>query len=535
MAKKFAKLDYEIYKEEEKEGKGEDDVVDVPVKNKEAAKATTTTTKPTFVSTLINVIDETMDISHALQGMVIVFVINLLYLMFQQERISTDSLVTIGCTFVTCIIELIAVIRNRFLKKPGEEISLPEWEYVYSIVFPLIIASLFSEDEGATISCMVVQVGYMNVWVRLLVSYVVALQFGVALMVPVIMAICYESVSYLLPQVSISERSAISMIIAVMIHYIPVNVELIVLRGLVISTICAFIGSTLVYKVYVQQEDRSVRFALLFALYAVFICTFLVSSDKILYPVLQESPLLWVKNYIKAPIMWYWLILTGCVPILFTILSRPSLPIALRRKAWHILLFAALAKPLVDEPGLTALALGAVLALLIIVESIRATGLPPIGGSLQRSLALFADRKDANASTMVSPAYLVLGVAAPLWLNLALGQPERLSSYSGVLTVGLGDAAASIIGSQYGRNLLPGSRNGKTVEGTFAMAVAVAAGAVYIQEMMVTTTTAVAGLSLANTTVFAVVAALFEGLLEGNDNLWVPALAYILAELLHKF
>lgn len=523
MAKKFAKLDYDIYDEGVDNEKKEVKVEEKIVKKEKVTKAA-----PTFVSTLIDVVDNAIDVSHLLQGTIIVFVINLLYVLIQQEGKGSETLVTIGCTFITCIIELIAVIRNRYLKG---ELVLPEWEYIYGIVFPLLIASLFAKDGGSAVSCMVVQIGYMNVFIRILVSYVVAIQFGVPLNIPVITAFSYEIVSYFLPYVKVSERNVLGMILTMMISEVGDSTEMIVLRGLVVSTIAAFIGAAIMHRIYVNIEDGSLRFVTLLALYGVFTITFLVTSDKLLYPIIEESPLVWVWGYVQRPVLKYWLLLAASVPIIFTILSRPEIHIAIRRKAWHIILFAALAKPLNEEPGLTAIALGVVIALLILVESIRYTKLPPFGDKLNKSLAVFADGKD-SLGTMMSPAYLVLGVACPLWLNLSLGYQSRLSSYAGVLSVGLGDAAASVVGTLYGRQVLPGSRNGKTLEGTMAMAAALFLGTLYIEWVTGMREYVV---SVSNTTVFAVVVALFEGLLEGNDNLWVPPLAYILLELLHRF
>jgi dolichol kinase len=52
----------------------------------------------------------------------------------------------------------------------------------------------------------------------------------------------------------------------------------------------------------------------------------------------------------------------------------------------------------------------------------------------------------------------------PLWLLPQTTNPSKLSLSSGVLAVGVGDAAAAILGTIYGRTQL-GLRSGKTWEG----------------------------------------------------------------------
>lgn len=88
--------------------------------------------------------------------------------------------------------------------------------------------------------------------------------------------------------------------------------------------------------------------------------------------------------------------------------------------------------------------------------------IPPLSDALQQGFAAFADEKDASLS--LTPLYLLGGLSFPLWMprnNL-----ELLPLMSGVLTVGLGDSAASLCGTKWGKNKWPGSE--KSMEGTVA-------------------------------------------------------------------
>lgn len=92
----------------------------------------------------------------------------------------------------------------------------------------------------------------------------------------------------------------------------------------------------------------------------------------------------------------------------------------------------------------------------------RVLNLPPLGDVLQQGFSVFGDEKDCLISS--TPLYLLAGLSFPFWLpanNLTL-----LTLLSGVLTIGVGDTAASFIGSRYGLHKWSGSL--KSVEGTIA-------------------------------------------------------------------
>lgn len=86
----------------------------------------------------------------------------------------------------------------------------------------------------------------------------------------------------------------------------------------------------------------------------------------------------------------------------------------------------------------------------------------PLGDFFHQGFILLVDEKDTFLS--LTPVYLLCGLSFPLWMpssNLML-----LTLLSGVLTVGIGDTAASFIGTKWGVHKWFNSE--KTVEGTVA-------------------------------------------------------------------
>ena len=89
----------------------------------------------------------------------------------------------------------------------------------------------------------------------------------------------------------------------------------------------------------------------------------------------------------------------------------------------------------------------------------------PYGGYLRRLSATITDYRDGG-KIVLTPVYLLFGLASPIWLDLLRCGTMRLSSAAGLISIGIGDSVASIIGRSYGRNRW--FRDGKSLEGMFA-------------------------------------------------------------------
>jgi dolichol kinase len=159
-----------------------------------------------------------------------------------------------------------------------------------------------------------------------------------------------------------------------------------------------------------------------------------------------------------------------------------------RRKVFHGIMVAMLLPTIYVDPCFIALALSLILAIFLLLDLFRASQLPPISKPLTVFLAPYVDGRDHRGPVIVSHIFLLIGCAIPLWLSLAAAPrggdapwtgwdtPVRdLSMVSGVICVGMGDAAASLIGRRYGKTKWYWV-GGKSLEGSLAFAFAVTCG-----------------------------------------------------------
>jgi dolichol kinase len=170
------------------------------------------------------------------------------------------------------------------------------------------------------------------------------------------------------------------------------------------------------------------------------------------------------------------------------VLSFTFVEVDTRRKVFHFMMVAMLLPTIFIDPAFISLALVLILALFLILDLIRASQLPPLSRPIASFLTPYVDGRDLRGPVVVSHIFLLIGCAVPLWLSLAgmqfLGdEPWRnwevakrdVSMIAGVVCVGMGDAAASLIGRRYGRRKWPWT-GGKSLEGSAAFAFAVTVG-----------------------------------------------------------
>ena len=56
-----------------------------------------------------------------------------------------------------------------------------------------------------------------------------------------------------------------------------------------------------------------------------------------------------------------------------------------------------------------------------------------------------------NGKLILTPIYLIFGFSFPIWLDLFRIGKITLASYAGLVSLGVGDSSASLIGKKYGR------------------------------------------------------------------------------------
>lgn len=228
----------------------------------------------------------------------------------------------------------------------------------------------------------------------------------------------------------------------------------------------------------------------------------------------------------------------------------PFVAVDTRRKVFHGMMVVMFLPSILIDPAFAALALSLTLAIFLLLDLFRASQLPPLSKPLTHFLAPYVDGRDHRGPVIVSHIFLLIGCAIPLWLSLAVVDradhppwhgwevPTRdVSMVSGVICVGMGDAAASLFGRRFGRRRwLWGG--GKSLEGSLAFAVAVVlglslakrgirlggwnAGSSSRDDWMTT---------LLKSTVAASGASLTETVLTGgNDNVIVPVVLWLLVQ-----
>jgi dolichol kinase len=156
-----------------------------------------------------------------------------------------------------------------------------------------------------------------------------------------------------------------------------------------------------------------------------------------------------------------------------------------RRKVFHFMMVGMLLPATYVDPTFAALALSLVLAIFLVLDLFRASQLPPLSKPLAHFLTPYVDGRDLRGPVVISHIFLLIGSAIPLWLSLGalprIGTgpwegwevPTRdVSMVSGVICVGMGDAAASLIGRRYGWHKWFWS-GGKSIEGSLAFVTAV--------------------------------------------------------------
>ncbi|PYH40489.1 putative phosphatidate cytidylyltransferase [Aspergillus saccharolyticus JOP 1030-1] len=187
------------------------------------------------------------------------------------------------------------------------------------------------------------------------------------------------------------------------------------------------------------------------------------------------------------------LIAAYCVLVLVTGLAvvlqlSPIAEVDTRRKVFHGMMVLMFLPTIYIDPLFCALALSLALAIFLLLDLFRASQLPPISRPLTYFLAPYVDGRDHRGPVIVSHIFLLIGCSIPLWLSLAdvsrIGEypwegwnsmTRDVSMVSGIICVGMGDAAASLIGRRVGRRKWFWG-GGKSLEGSVAFAVAVTSG-----------------------------------------------------------
>ena len=164
----------------------------------------------------------------------------------------------------------------------------------------------------------------------------------------------------------------------------------------------------------------------------------------------------------------YW---TGCTLVALLAVGfrgrNQGVPVRLTilRKFFHGVIIAVYLPGVILDRELLFLASIIALAGFILLEAIRLCNFEFFGPLLNQSLSGFLDEKDQGL-LILTHIYLLVGCSFPVWIfpsNGVQNVNEVLLLSSGIISLGVGDTAASIGGSLFGRTKFPNSS--KSVEG----------------------------------------------------------------------
>jgi len=253
---------------------------------------------------------------------------------------------------------------------------------------------------------------------------------------------------------------------------------------------------------------------------------FMAATYPLLWLVLKRNPLLWVLTHILSTATLPSLIaLWGAMvaAALATVQAQTSKANTRTRKIFHVLVVVVHVSGAILDPHFTSMASQIVLGVFILLEFIRAHKIEPFASVLNQAFSLFVDDKD-RGSLVLTNIYLLVGTFSPLWLAPQRHLVSRhLSIFSGVLSVGIGDAVASVVGSRLGQNRWRGTS--KTVEGTVASLAAQLAFVVLWASLI---WDASCTLNFGFVVLAIGVSAVMEALTEQVDNVVLPVTLYLM-------
>ncbi|KAG6760684.1 hypothetical protein POTOM_033862 [Populus tomentosa] len=186
-------------------------------------------------------------------------------------------------------------------------------------------------------------------------------------------------------------------------------------------------------------------------------------------------PLLWVVRFVfrepvkRLSLCLYWVCVIYLSVLRFYNISKNSkIERILLRKYYHLMAVLMFLPAVILQPKFLDLAFGAALAVFLTLEIIRVWRIWPLGQLVHEFMNAFTDHRDSDLLIVRHDYHfsLLLGCALPIWMSS--GYNDRpLAPFAGILSLGIGDTMASMVGHKYG--VLRWSKTGKkTIEGTAA-------------------------------------------------------------------
>ncbi|KAL5288896.1 DOLK family protein [Megaselia abdita] len=295
-------------------------------------------------------------------------------------------------------------------------------------------------------------------------------------------------------------------------------------NAIMITALTGLAGLTVVLAVLKFTRNAFIFYPLLIS-YAGFTC---------LVPVTKELPIEVLFDYVTGDLrnifllMYYFGLVVATVCVVSWKSSEDEKASTSTRKWFHGLTVLVFIPGVLFQCSFLYLATGVAFAVMTIFEIIRVAGIPPFEDFLKQAFKTFCDEKDCGLLA-VTPFYLLIGCSLPLWISPCpclvsdtASKKDLLQLLSGVLTVGIGDTAASVFGSRFGR--CKWSRNNRSVEGTlaFIVTVSLSIAALYFLKLLLIDSIA----KLLIVVAAVIVTSLMEAFTDQVDNLVLPLVFY---------
>ncbi|KAK3608370.1 hypothetical protein CHS0354_030832 [Potamilus streckersoni] len=248
---------------------------------------------------------------------------------------------------------------------------------------------------------------------------------------------------------------------------------------------------------------------------------------------LKQNPVYWIISRVTQSKYTIVLFLWWCFCTLVSVLlvnhygnsqsSNKKIVSTVTRKLFHVIIIVVFVPGILLDPEFLYLSSVIATAVLIVLEVIRLYRVPPFGTFLHQQYQVFVDKQDSG-DLILTPIYLLIGSSLSLWLTPCSGHDCKiLSSFAGIISLGVGDMAASIGGKMCGQHKWPGTK--KTVEGTLCAFLA------QLVTIPVLHCLGASGAVLDIRIVFATLSvSCLEAFTQQIDNLIIPIFAFVLFE-----
>lgn len=139
-------------------------------------------------------------------------------------------------------------------------------------------------------------------------------------------------------------------------------------------------------------------------------------------------------------------------------------PQIIQRKFFHIMALLVFVPPVFIDCQWLCLAISGAIFVFLFIESLRLVRFPYVASLMESYVEDFIDERDKN-ELILTHLFLLMGCGLPVLITNENSVSAFYVRICGICVLCIGDAAASVVGVNYGKHKWPGSK--KSYEGTF--------------------------------------------------------------------